>query len=392
MQYQPPFDPALAGVRQPNGTFNADADAAYGNGNASTAIEGSIPPDDAFEHPQREMVAAIVSSGLVPSHSVLDQLAEGIARLVSRAVFGTSGGTANAITLAKIGDTVVPKALVAPMEVVFLPAATNTGATTLAAFGLAATAVVDEGGAALTGGELVIGRLTAMRYETTSGGRFRIYPWANAKTSSVPRRRQPYFTPGTYTFTVPAGVDLLDVDLWSGGGAGGASANGSGGSIAGNAGAGGGSGANARKRIAVTPGDAITVTVGAGGAPSSTSGGNGGSSSFGAHVSATGGAGGTWGSNTSQAGGAGGVATGGDVNIDGSRGGTSGHNTASAASQSNILHIMARGGIAPGGLSVMDFYGTGGDGRGVGTGGTGASGGSSLLGGAGAPGGVVVTW
>lgn len=92
-------------------------------------------------------------------------------------------------------------------------------------------------------------------------------------------------------FTVPAHVTALDVELWGAGG-------GSGGTLNVNSGSGGGAGGGyARKLITgLTPGAVITVTIGAGGAAGNstpTSGGNGGTTSFGALFSATGGAGGS---------------------------------------------------------------------------------------------------
>jgi Phage tail repeat like len=128
------------------------------------------------------------------------------------------------------------------------------------------------------------------------------------------------------TWTKPAGLDFIVVEVQGAGG-------GSGGSLgvaaqvaAGRSGA---CGAFARKTIAAASlGATETVTVGArgtAGAATPTSGGNGGTSSFGSHVSCTGGEGGvivaagtavTW--NDASAGG---IATGGDINCDGAAGG-----------------------------------------------------------------------
>jgi hypothetical protein len=72
---------------------------------------------------------------------------------------------------------------------------------------------------------------------------------------------QTYSSPGTYTFTVPAGVYRLFARIWGAGG-GGSSGGGSGSSLTG---AGGGGGAYALARLDVTPGENISVTVGTGG-------------------------------------------------------------------------------------------------------------------------------
>lgn len=128
------------------------------------------------------------------------------------------------------------------------------------------------------------------------------------------------------TWTKPAGLRFVVVELvGGGGGGGGCAATGSGEA---SAGGGGGAGGYARKKILA--GDlAATVTVtrgsgGAGGATGANNGGSGGASSFGSHVSAGGGGGGGGGMPTptqaSAASGAGGSGSGGDINIDGGDG------------------------------------------------------------------------
>ncbi len=348
---------------------------------------------------------AIPTSGVTEVEGIGgdEMLAEAIARYASRAHFGAVGGTANALVVTRSGSVVAPKALFDGMRVHCVPSLTNTAATTADVFGLGAKAIRKWSDAALAGGELVTGRPTMWEYRATANGgagAWLLLPWADASivkpdTGIVTEPNvSVWATPGTYTFTVPAFVTAGTVEVWAGGGGGGCSGDGSGGGVAGNAGAGGGGGGFARKLVTgLVPGATVSVTVGAGGtAGTSAAGGTGGSSSFGAHCSATGGAGGSTGVSTTAAGGNGGAGTGGDINITGGTGGTSGHNTTSTASQSNILHLMARGGLAPGGLSVIDWFGTGAAGRGRGTGGAGASGGSGLAGGAGAPGMVVFRW
>jgi len=107
-------------------------------------------------------------------------------------------------------------------------------------------------------------------------------------------------TSGTFTFTVPAGVTSVIVEVWGGGGGGGLRDGGSGGYVKGD--------------ISVTPGEVISVTVGSGGSAGSqttfSAGGNGGASSFKSIV-----AGGGVGSDYSGGGGTSGTATGGDINI-----------------------------------------------------------------------------
>ena len=89
------------------------------------------------------------------------------------------------------------------------------------------------------------------------------------------------------------------------------------------AGAGGGSGGMAMRQLDLTGETSVLITVAAGGIPaaSDVDGGNGGSSSFGAFISASGGAGGRI-SPVSGGGGVGGVGIGGSVNANGSGGGS----------------------------------------------------------------------
>ena len=68
---------------------------------------------------------------------------------------------------------------------------------------------------------------------------------------------QTFDTPGTYTFTVPAGVTSITIECWGAGGAGGGAYIGAGG--------GGGGGAYNKGVFNVSPNQKLTVTVGAGG-------------------------------------------------------------------------------------------------------------------------------
>ncbi|MNZ35176.1 hypothetical protein D3C78_525670 [compost metagenome] len=125
----------------------------------------------------------------------------------------------------------------------------------------------------------------------------------------LPYRGHVYYkTAGVYSWTVPAGVYKVQVEVRGGGGSGafgwdGSTTNGPGG---------GGGGGISKRLCQVTPGSVITVTVGAGGAYVATEGANGnagGASSFGSFCSATGGAGGY-----PSAGAVSGVGIGGDFN------------------------------------------------------------------------------
>ncbi|WP_256222646.1 phage tail protein [Pseudomonas sp. Pf153] len=110
-----------------------------------------------------------------------------------------------------------------------------------------------------------------------------------AQSVHLPYRAKVYYkAAGVYQWTVPANVWKVFAEVRGGGGSGafGALETGAGG---------GGAGGVSHRLVSVTPGSTITVTVGAGGAyvtAANTVGNPGGSSSFGTHCSATGGAGG----------------------------------------------------------------------------------------------------
>lgn len=193
------------------------------------------------------------------------------------------------------------------------------------------------------------------------------------------------------TWTKPAGLVYVVVEVFGGGGGGGGADTTGAGQAS--VGAGGGEGGYSKEKILEASLSATeTVTVGAGGAGSA--GGNGatgGTTSFGAHCQSTGGSGGiktsATSTNNSAPGGAGGIGSGGDIN----RGGNPGQ---LALSTGGIGVGGAGGGAGGAGTST----GTGVDGNAgsaYGGGGSGglnrASQGTARAGGAGADG-VVIVW
>lgn len=162
------------------------------------------------------------------------------------------------------------------------------------------------------------------------------------------------------TWTVPAGVTCITVELWgAGGGSGGAKGNtyvdGFGNTVAYGAGAGGGGGGAFSKTqtITVTPGQVITITVGTGGSAgttSATNGGNGGTSSV------------LVGSTTYQAlGGSGGAGR----NSTTSNGVGAGGNGGVAETNGTLYSIMRKGGNGAAGI-VNGSFNFGGSGGGAG--------------------------
>lgn len=191
------------------------------------------------------------------------------------------------------------------------------------------------------------------------------------------------------TWTKPAGINTIVVEVVGGGGGGGFARGGVGQLGA----AGGGAGAYGKKFIDATALTTEAVTVGAGGAggigATSTAAVSGGTSSFGAIISCTGGVGGgggtVSGSSTVYAGGLGGTSTGGDLNVGGGPGGTG------RAISGSVVFGGQGGASFYGGGGLATASAPGGNAVGYGSGGGGAgSTGSSYNGGDGSAGFVIV--
>ena len=200
-------------------------------------------------------------------------------------------------------------------QVVYNSGGTLTGSANLTFDGTTLTlnALSVTNNAAVGGNATVTGTITATGAVTSGGvikstsGGF-TFPDNTNQTTAAPTTPIPsvqVFT-SSGTFTVPTGKTSVRV-IVVGGGAGGDALL---------AGGGGGAGGTAIKVITgLTPGATITATIGSAG----TIGNNGGSSSFGAYCSATGGSAGAF-----YQGGDGGVGSGGDINIKGGGGGGGG--------------------------------------------------------------------
>jgi hypothetical protein len=133
-----------------------------------------------------------------------------------------------------------------------------------------------------------------------------------------------FATPGSYTFTVPAGVTSLTVQAWGGGGGAGGGC-GNTGTAASTGGAGGGGGGYSSTTVSVSAGQTFSLTV-AGPGDSGSIATAGGASTFGTALVANGGGGGGTpgrrgsGCPNSSPGGSGGTASGGTTNISGGNG------------------------------------------------------------------------
>lgn len=251
----------------------------------------------------------------------------------------------------------------------------NTGACTLNVSGLGAKTIKKDTTTDLATGDILANQIVMVQYDGTNMQM--LSPISPSTPGNAPVVRT-YLNAGSpATWTKPASLKYVIVEVQAGGG-GGASVG-----AAGIGGGGGGGGYSRKLILAATLGATETVTTGAGGAASS----SGGSSSFGSHATATGGAGGS-----SNAGGTGGVGSSGDINLSGGggSGGDEWNNNGTGAASGGTGGSSKLGGGAPSVAAASDgaaglVYGGGGGG------GASPKSGSSQAGGVGAAGIVIVT-
>ncbi|WP_426315499.1 hypothetical protein ACN9MF_11270 [Methylobacterium fujisawaense] len=271
------------------------------DGVPSTGVEGSYPGQALFTDSEAEILSAIDAAGLARNGSDLTQLVQAMSR--GGLWLGVLGGTGNALTAVVPNNAVIP-ALLQGMRVRGIAPAANTaagGTLTITGIGASAAASVTypllrTDGSARQIGDTKVGQYVS--FEADGSGNLMVASTATDVANAISGRRivganhKVYATPGTYSWTVPAGVTQIRVRAWSGGGGGGA------GSSSASGGSGGGGGVYADETYDVTPGQVLTIIVGAGGAAgvasasAPTAGGTGGTTSVGALMTLTGGQGG----------------------------------------------------------------------------------------------------
>lgn len=205
MKYQPPF--VYGATPGAPGIHNASVDASYVNGDPALGQEGSYCPVEAWEHPQREIVAAIVAAGLTPDHAVLTQLRQAIARSASGGTWFGCTGSANAYTLAATASFDVPSSPFSGQLVRLQPNHTNTGAAT-ATFAGVTKAIRTWDDVALTGGEIVSGRHADAVYAAGANGgagALLLLPWS-VPFSVQARAYTPPLLNGSFSFSGASNV------------------------------------------------------------------------------------------------------------------------------------------------------------------------------------------
>ncbi|NTF87484.1 hypothetical protein G6L46_10145 [Agrobacterium rhizogenes] len=268
MKYQAPYG-------------SLDPDAPYVDRNSAAAVKGSALPAAAIEDPQREIVGALIKSGIVPADDDLLQLAK--AMRSQQLNYFIDGGAANAISIALDPAPSSWNDLIGvPLRIKI--AAGNTGPTTLAVAGLTGTKPVTRVDAsAASWFDIIPGQIAEMIYDGTN-------VQLNSLTPSPGRLLNIKRITASGTYTPTSGTNKIIVRaIGGGGGGGGAVANGASQSCSGSGGA-MGSFAVAQYTSAFS---SVAVTIGAAGSGGTTSaGGNGGTTSFGALLSCPGGGGG----------------------------------------------------------------------------------------------------
>lgn len=344
----------------------------FTGGDPVANVPPTVPGYEWFNGVQEELVGLLVRAGLTPDGADLAQLRKSLDRL-----FGGGLRTVAAnVTLSPDDAGVVLADAAAASRTITLPAANAANGrplrfTFVRVDGAGANDVVLARAGAdtiegLTQISLGVGRRLTMVSDGASAWR--------VTAANGPRGEMQVFTSGG-TFTVPDGVTRIRVRVVGGGGGGGRGTGT-------NAAAGGGAGGYAEGWYDVTPGSTYTVTIGAGGAGATSPGAGGspgGTTSFGALLSATGGQG----QSPLEAGGAGGSGSGGQINASGG----AGHD---ATPGSNVIGGAGGNSVFGGGGRQGTVSGV--NGQAPGAGGGGSYGGSPGNGGSGAHGICIVEW
>jgi hypothetical protein len=148
MKYVPPFGPP--------GTVLPDA--SYINGDPNISRKGSIPPAEAMEHPQREIVNTITDAQQVPNELDLHQLAKSIRD--GKLQYCLDTGPLNQLEVTIAGPPIT--AYSGGLTLRVLVAHTNTGPVTIAVGSVNSTAVKRRDGAELHPGDIVAGQIATL--------------------------------------------------------------------------------------------------------------------------------------------------------------------------------------------------------------------------------------
>lgn len=150
MKYQPPLDV----INQP--------DASYVNGDPSIARQGSIPPAEAFELPQREIVNLITLSQQMPSDQDLEQLTRGVRD--GKLIFCVDQGPLNQIAVMLAPPF---RGYEAGLTLRVLIAHTVTGPTTISINRMNPTSIKRRDGSELQQNDMLAGMIATLLCDGT---------------------------------------------------------------------------------------------------------------------------------------------------------------------------------------------------------------------------------
>lgn len=241
-------------------------------------VPGTVAAATWLNAVQEEVMAVIEKAGLTPNSANLLQMVTSVRS--QRLNYCPAGGTANALTITlDPAPSTLAELVGVPLRV--LITTTNTDAVTLKQGALAATPVRMLGGAEIARGQLTPG-IAEFVYD---GAVFQLTSLTPAAFSRGGR----LVSTASGTWVCPPGVFSVYAECLGAGGSGGNS------TTSGDAATGGNGGAFGSGVYPVVPGTGYVLTVGLGGAVPAAgpnSGNTGGASSFGAFLTANGGAGG----------------------------------------------------------------------------------------------------
>lgn len=149
---------------------------------AATGILAAAEDNVRFE----ELTKAVSTAGITLDpeggpNSDQKMLAQAMSRYASGGIYADDSGSANAYVLTSpsgVNGFVMPKARFSGMRVYWVPANTNTGASTANVWGLGVKAIRDWQGTALASGAIVQGRAVEMFWDD-SADHFKMAPWCS---------------------------------------------------------------------------------------------------------------------------------------------------------------------------------------------------------------------
>lgn len=275
----------------------------------------------------------------------------------------------------------------AGQEFTFKAGTANTGACSLNVSGLGAKTIKKDVSTDLATGDILANQIVNVVYD---GANFQLN--SRLATSNIPVVRTYLNAVSPATWTKPAGLKYVVVEVQAGGGGG--AGTGSSSSAGGGAGGAGGYAKETIQASSLSATETVTIgTGGAGGSSGDNNGATGGTSSFGSYLSATGGtggikAGGSAGALPNRSGGIGGTGTGGDINSVGMAGGNGGTLSGGTGGGNGGSSMFGAGGLGP----IQDGSGAAASGQGAGgSGGFTDGSASAVAGGSGSEGIVIVT-